>query len=179
MLFEKLALTKVDSKTFCGGNQWQVCQLSPHCEVVVDPEGLQLLKNMGEIARSGLFQRKRMKSAFENATNVNSLYKHPAMWGPLEDCSFVSQFIALGDRNSLTLDTLIQTVGPDGKRNWAIEKAIIKNIRGDYKDDFFGDMFRYARNKIAHVKECDEDIDNYKALYPRRHSQDTLCASLE
>lgn len=142
-----------------------------------DLDGNKLLTNIEEIARLGLFKKRRILHALTNAKSVESLYKHPAAWGELEDTALLFQFFALiGTTNLGDLDHLIKTKDDDGDVNWAIHPQIIKDIKeggekeggrgrggnagsneirfiANYVHYSFWDLMRFTRNKIAHFGE--------------------------
>ena len=93
--------------------------------------------------------------------------KHPASWGVHEETSFLIDFFSLAGRTDLQrLNRLIKEQEKGG-RNWAIHRAIQKDIEkegpgrakaGIYDKSMFWDMTRFIRNKIAHFADSHENL---------------------
>ena len=48
---------------FCRGSEKQVCKISPQCQLINDPHGYQLLKNIREAPDLGFFKNERILDA--------------------------------------------------------------------------------------------------------------------
>ena len=155
-----MALEVVDDRSFCYVSEEQTCVLSPKCGVVKDPTGKQLIVNMKRISRLGFFKERRITHALCNSDCVESLKKHPAMWGAIEDGALILHFFTLAGETSLEdLNKLIKTSERDGKLNWIIDEEIKKDVERSklfnvhYDGSSFRDLLRYIRNKIAHFSQ--------------------------
>ena len=150
-----IALAEVSADLFCQGDELDPCRLSPMCEMVADPSGAILRDNMLKIARlEGFFTSPRVIHALEHVTDMADLAKHPAMWEPRKNCTFLMHFSIMVDTSKLNLDHLIQSTREDGNPSWAVDKVIHADSKNDYNHQSVGGLLRYQGNRIARFHEC-------------------------
>ena len=155
---KRLALETVDDKTFCRGEGRQICMLSPRCQIVNDHDGSQLLDNIQSISDLKLFHRMRFLHAFKTSKNFANFLKHPAMWSPLEDFSFIFYLNTFIGDFDLTLDHLLKLGAWNQEESIKQDLAALKNKAKNLIPHKFKSMLRYARNKMAHFDECSDEL---------------------
>src|ERR1700722_1072741 len=154
---KNLALRTLSNHSFCQGEYGQLCMLSPCCEVICDPDGTQLLKNIRAIPGLLLFQRERMNHAFMTARDIKDLQRHPASWSFWNDLALLSTLMDLHKNTDLGIDHLIRTRA-QGRIDWAVSDVISRDIGEAYNRSSLKHLIRYVCKRTAHFGKCDSDL---------------------